>query len=118
MAMSVHLRGAPRRPEGFAVHALIASGVILSVMSPRLTRAWSESALPVLIRSQFRQSIPAAITVLRNGGNGYGSVPPRSTTRWRLGPGGRARGAYRCPGPPLNANMTGRFRRSLVPERT
>jgi hypothetical protein len=44
MARSVYFCGAPRRPDGLAVQALIASGVIQSVMSPRWTRAWSYSA--------------------------------------------------------------------------
>jgi hypothetical protein len=44
MARSVYFCGAPRRPDGFAVHAWIASGEIHMVMSPRWTSAWSYSA--------------------------------------------------------------------------
>jgi hypothetical protein len=44
MARSENFCGAPGRPVGLAVQALIAAGEIHMVMSPRLTRDWSYSA--------------------------------------------------------------------------
>jgi hypothetical protein len=43
IAQSEYVQGAPRRPDGLAFQALIASGEIHRVRSPRLTRAWSYS---------------------------------------------------------------------------